>query len=144
MYPRKSKASLGKLGDPGLCHINLQPKSRHRRLGSLGDKVLSLPFFNRIAELYPDHERVVLTNIPVSAKAVPLVSVRGAHLAHRRALAALRPFDLQNPAAWHLHLDAREIAAGERARAAFGGGGRSPRPNPPGLVDCRSAHAIPA
>ncbi len=167
------------------------------RLGSLGDTVVALPFFNRIAELYPDHERIVLTNIPVSSMAAPLISVLGPKLAHRaiayptgardprvllnlrrrlreletremiylmpsrgmvgvyrdlaffrfcgfqspvgipwtrdldrarilpngetepeceriaRALAALGPFDLRNPAAWDLHLDAEERAAGK-------------------------------
>lgn len=167
------------------------------RLGSLGDTVVALPFFNRIAERYPDFERVVLTNAPVSIKAAPLLSVLGGKLAHRalaydagvrdprsllrlrreiralnaaaliylmptrglanvwrdlaffaacgflapigapltadldngrvsasgeeepeterlaRALAQLGPFDLKDPKAWSLHLDAGEIAAGE-------------------------------
>ncbi|WP_024278765.1 glycosyltransferase family 9 protein [Xanthobacter sp. 126] len=47
------------------------------RLGSLGDTVVALPFFNRIAELYPDHERIVLTNVPVSSQAAPLLVVLG-------------------------------------------------------------------
>ena len=47
------------------------------RLGSLGDTVVALPFFNRIAELYPAHRRVVLTNVPISSKAAPLLSVLG-------------------------------------------------------------------
>lgn len=53
------------------------------RLGSLGDTVVALPFFNRVAERYPDHHRVVLTNIPISSKAAPLLSVLGkGHLVH--------------------------------------------------------------
>jgi len=42
------------------------------RLGSLGDTVVALPCFHRIAQSFPDHERIVLTNIPVSSKAAPL------------------------------------------------------------------------
>lgn len=52
------------------------------RLGSLGDTIIALPFFRRIAELYPEHERIVLTNVPVSSKAAPLMSVVGTQLAH--------------------------------------------------------------
>lgn len=52
------------------------------RLGSLGDTIVALPFFNRIAERYPDHRRLVLTNVPVSSKAAPLLSVLGSELVH--------------------------------------------------------------
>jgi ADP-heptose:LPS heptosyltransferase len=52
------------------------------RLGSLGDTIVALPFFNRIAELYPDHRRLVLTNVPVSSKAAPLLSVLGKEIVH--------------------------------------------------------------
>jgi heptosyltransferase-3 len=52
------------------------------RLGSLGDTIVALPMFNRIAELYPDHERIVLTNIPVSSKAAPLLAVLGNEIVH--------------------------------------------------------------
>ncbi len=42
------------------------------RLGSLGDTVVALPCFHKIAATWPDAERIVLTNFPVSSKAAPL------------------------------------------------------------------------
>jgi heptosyltransferase-3 len=45
------------------------------RLGSLGDTVIALPCLHKIAKAFPRAERLVLTNIPVSAKAAPLESV---------------------------------------------------------------------
>lgn len=39
------------------------------RLGSLGDTVVALPCFHQIARAYPDAQRVLLTNVPVHAKA---------------------------------------------------------------------------
>lgn len=47
------------------------------RLGSLGDTVVALPIFNRIAERYPAHRRLVLTNLPVTSAAPTLLSVLG-------------------------------------------------------------------
>lgn len=47
------------------------------RLGSLGDTVVALPSFHLIARAFPDAERRVLTNFPVSGKAVPLEAVIG-------------------------------------------------------------------
>jgi len=53
------------------------------RLGSLGDTIITLPFFHRIAELYPNDRRIVLTNIPVAANAAPLRGVLdGSGLVH--------------------------------------------------------------
>lgn len=45
------------------------------RLGSLGDTVVALPCFHLIARVFKDYERILLTNIPVHAKApaAPLV-----------------------------------------------------------------------
>jgi ADP-heptose:LPS heptosyltransferase len=55
---------------------------RHRvviyRLGSLGDTVVALPCFHKVAQVWPDSERIVLTNFPVSANAAPLEVVLGA------------------------------------------------------------------
>ncbi len=45
------------------------------RLGSLGDTIVALPCFHKIAEVFPDAERIVLTNAPVSAKAPPLDAI---------------------------------------------------------------------
>ncbi|MBJ7328684.1 MAG: glycosyltransferase family 9 protein [Solirubrobacteraceae bacterium] len=42
------------------------------RLGSLGDTVTALPAFHLIERAYPDAERLVLTNVPISSKAAPL------------------------------------------------------------------------
>jgi ADP-heptose:LPS heptosyltransferase len=47
------------------------------RLGSLGDTVVALPCFNRIADSFPDSRRIVLTNVPVAAVAAPLESILG-------------------------------------------------------------------
>lgn len=47
------------------------------RLGSLGDTIVALPCFNLVARRYRDATRLVLTNIPVSAKAAPLLAVLG-------------------------------------------------------------------
>ena len=47
------------------------------RTGSLGDTVVALPCFHRIAISYPDARRVLLTNTPVSSKAAPSESVLG-------------------------------------------------------------------
>lgn len=47
------------------------------RLGSLGDTIVALPCFHKIAECFPDAERYILTNVPVSSKAAPLESILG-------------------------------------------------------------------
>lgn len=47
------------------------------RLGSLGDSVVALPCFHRIARVFPNAERRLLTNIPVHAKAPAAAAVLG-------------------------------------------------------------------
>jgi lipopolysaccharide heptosyltransferase III len=47
------------------------------RIGSLGDTVVALPCFHRIARSFPDARRVLLTNIPTSPKAATVESVIG-------------------------------------------------------------------
>ncbi|MEY9985997.1 heptosyltransferase-3 [Bradyrhizobium yuanmingense] len=47
------------------------------RLGSLGDTIVALPCFHKIAEAFPDADRILLTNIPVSTKAAPLQAILG-------------------------------------------------------------------
>jgi len=42
------------------------------RLGSLGDTIAALPCFHLIERAFPDAQRLVLTNVPVSNKAAPL------------------------------------------------------------------------
>jgi heptosyltransferase-3 len=51
------------------------------RLGSLGDTIVALPCFHKLAEVFPEAERYVLTNKPVSSKAAPLEAIlRGSGL----------------------------------------------------------------
>lgn len=45
------------------------------RIGSLGDTVVALPCFHRIAHCFPEFHRIVVTNAQVSQKAAPLESV---------------------------------------------------------------------
>ncbi|ACK49956.1 glycosyl transferase family 9 [Methylocella silvestris BL2] len=56
-------------------------KARRRiliyRIGSLGDTVVALPCFHKLAEAFPDAERYVLTNVPVSKKAAALELILG-------------------------------------------------------------------
>lgn len=53
------------------------------RLGSLGDTIVALPCFHAIERAFPRHRRIVLTNIPVSAKAPRLESIlRPGHFIH--------------------------------------------------------------
>jgi heptosyltransferase III len=53
------------------------------RLGSLGDTVVALPCFHKVAQVWPDAERIVLTNFPVSSNAAPLeVILREGGLIH--------------------------------------------------------------
>jgi len=54
------------------------------RLGSLGDTIVALPSLHLIARAFPDAERRMLTNFPVSGKAAPLDAVIGeSELIHR-------------------------------------------------------------
>ena len=45
------------------------------RLGSLGDTIVALPCFHKIAEVYSRQEIIVLTNFPISSKAIPLEQI---------------------------------------------------------------------
>jgi heptosyltransferase III len=47
------------------------------RLGSLGDTVVALPCLHLLARVYADRERILLTNVPVHAKAPAAKSVMG-------------------------------------------------------------------
>lgn len=47
------------------------------RLGSLGDTVVALPCLHKVAQAFPDAERILLTNVPVNAKAAPLEAILG-------------------------------------------------------------------
>jgi ADP-heptose:LPS heptosyltransferase len=47
------------------------------RLGSLGDMLVALPALHLVARAFPDAERVMLTNVPVNAKAPAAAAVLG-------------------------------------------------------------------
>jgi ADP-heptose:LPS heptosyltransferase len=47
------------------------------RLGSLGDTIVALPCFHAVARMFPDAERIVLTNFAVTSVAAPLEAVLG-------------------------------------------------------------------
>ncbi len=66
----------------------MQPESSVRkvliyRLGSLGDTVIALPCFHRIASAFPNAERMLLSNFPVHVKAPASAAVLdGSGLVH--------------------------------------------------------------
>jgi heptosyltransferase-3 len=45
------------------------------RLGSLGDTIVALPCFHKIAAVFPDSQRLVLTNFPISNQAASIESI---------------------------------------------------------------------
>jgi len=47
------------------------------RIGSLGDTIVALPCFHRIAQAFPDSRRLVVSDLPASRKAAPVESVLG-------------------------------------------------------------------
>jgi heptosyltransferase-3 len=47
------------------------------RIGSLGDTLVSLPALHLVARAFPDAERRLLTNFPVSSKAAPAAAIIG-------------------------------------------------------------------
>jgi heptosyltransferase III len=80
------------------------------RLGSLGDTVISLPCFHRIAESFSDRERIVLTNFPVSSKAAPVQSILGESGLIHRCLSY--PLMTRSPRAlWRLFRQLRRLRA---------------------------------
>lgn len=53
------------------------------RLGSLGDTIVSLPCLHKIRDSFPDAERILLTNKPVSTAAPRMLDIlRGSDLVH--------------------------------------------------------------
>jgi heptosyltransferase III len=53
------------------------------RLGSMGDTVVALPCFHKIAATYPDARRIVITNRPVATNSVALKEIlAGSGLVH--------------------------------------------------------------
>ena len=67
---------------PLSTHATAQEPSYRRiliyRLGSLGDTMVVLPCLHRIAELFPEAQRVMLTNVPVHGKAPASSAILGA------------------------------------------------------------------
>jgi heptosyltransferase-3 len=68
------------------------------RLGSLGDTLIALPAFHLIARAFPDAERCLLTNFPVSVKAPPAAAIlENSNLVHRYlryAVGTRKPLEL--------------------------------------------------
>ncbi len=63
--------------EPGAAGSADAPSVIIFRLGSLGDTVAALPCFHAIARRFPNHRRLVLTNVPVASNAAPLLGVLG-------------------------------------------------------------------
>jgi len=61
------------------------------RLGSLGDTVVALPCLHKIAAAFPNAERIVLSNIPVSSKAAAIEAI----LANSRLIDGVIDYPLQ-------------------------------------------------
>lgn len=79
--------SFGLGWNPSMKFVSGSTRKQQRiviyRLGSLGDTVVALPCFHKVAQTWPDAERIVLTNFPVSSKAAPLdVILREGGLIH--------------------------------------------------------------
>ena len=63
------------MADPRLIQADKPQRIVIYRLGSLGDTVVALPCFHKVAQVWPQAERIVLTNFPVSSKAAPLEAI---------------------------------------------------------------------
>ena len=70
------------------------------RIGSLGDTVVALPCFHLIARAFPNAERRLLTNFPISAKAPAAATIlQGTGLVHgflRYSIGTRSPLELFN------------------------------------------------
>ncbi len=80
------------------------------RIGSLGDTIVALPCFHKIAQSFPNSTRIVLTNFPVSTKAAPLETILGdSGLVHR---AIAYPIGARSPLRlWRLARQIRSLKA---------------------------------
>jgi heptosyltransferase-3 len=63
------------MADSGTKQVDTPQRIVIYRLGSLGDTVVALPCFHKVAQTWPNAERIVLTNFPVSSKAAPLEAI---------------------------------------------------------------------
>jgi heptosyltransferase III len=69
-------------GKPSLWRSTVSPETPVRkvlvyRIGSLGDTLVALPCLHLLARLYPQAERLLLTNFPVHSKAPAAAAVLG-------------------------------------------------------------------
>jgi heptosyltransferase III len=64
------------------------------RLGSLGDTIMVLPCFHKVKEVFSHSDITLLTNLPVAAKAAPVVSVIGIDFFNRQIT---YPIGTRNP-----------------------------------------------
>ena len=75
------------------------------RIGSLGDTIVALPCFHLIARAFPNANRRLLSNFPVSVKAPPAAAIlQGAGLVHgylRYTIGTRSPFELTR-LWWHI------------------------------------------
>lgn len=55
--------------------MNSSPTVVIYKLGSLGDMVMALPFFHRVANLHPRSRKILVTNKPVAAIAPPAAAI---------------------------------------------------------------------
>ena len=93
------------------------------RMGSLGDTIAALPCFHKIEEEFPGHRRVVLTNVPVSAKAAPVESILGAGGFIHGSIAY--PYGTRSPR--QLLSVMRQIRSQQATTLIYVGGGRGLR-----------------
>jgi heptosyltransferase III len=70
-----SCAARRETGDLELMNLDMPQRIVIYRLGSLGDTVVALPCFHKVARTWPSAERIVLTNFPVSSNAAPLEAI---------------------------------------------------------------------
>lgn len=100
--------------------MNTRPSVLIYRLGSLGDTIVALPIFNAILRRFPDHERIALTNFPISSKAAPLEDILGPGGFIHRAICY--PLNTRSPRElWRVR---REIRASGAKTLIYIGGGR--------------------
>lgn len=97
--PIKQTGDLARADNAGVRRVLIY------RLGSLGDTIVALPALHLVARAFPNAERRLLTNMPVSAKAPAAAAVLGNHgLVHGHFLYSAGVRDLRQLASlwWRL------------------------------------------
>ena len=98
------------MADPRLTQADKPQRIVIYRLGSLGDTVVALPCFHKVAQVWPTAERIVLTNFPVSSKAAPLEAIlRDGGLIHAAIVYPVGTRSLQR--LWKLAKQLRSLQA---------------------------------